>query len=320
MTGSAELTGEFDLIDAIVAELGAASSSSAVLVGPGDDAAVVALPAGEALVTSVDTLVADVHFPASAAPQLIAQRALRVAVSDLAAMGATPLAAVIALVLPATTDAAWVRSLSRGFALAAEHLGCPITGGNLAAGPLSVSITVQGSMPPGQALLRSAARPGHLVWVSGPLGGAAVALQQPDALRALCALSPGDSFDEAAGQYFLPQPQLALGVALRGVASAAIDISDGLAADLGHIAVGSGVDIALDGKAIPRLAGASLEQALHGGDDYHLCFCTPVTARSQIAALAPAAVEIGVCKPGSGALWLDDMALSARGYDHFARH
>lgn len=319
--------GEFELIDAIVAELGEASAGAAVLVGPGDDAAIVAVPMGHDLVTSVDTLVADLHFPALADPQLIAQRALRVSLSDLAAMGAEPLAAVVALVLPKTTEPDWVRQLSQGFGLAAEQLQCPITGGNLTAGPLSISVTVQGSVPHGVALLRSGARRGDDVWVSGPLGGAAVALaREPrEGLVELTHLqATSGRFDAASRAYFLPTPQLALGVALRGLANSAIDVSDGLAADLGHIVRKSGVAVELSSALIPRLAGASLTQALHGGDDYHLCFTAPAERAPAIALCAPTATVIGQVvaasdstDKGAPALLLDGVPLAARGFDHF---
>jgi len=308
--------GEFQLIDSIVAQLGAQGKSAAVLLGPGDDAAMVRLPAGEALVTSVDTLVTDLHFPGSADPYLIGQRALRVSVSDLAAMGAQPLAAVVALTLPSAVQEPWVRDLSRGFGEAAETLACPVTGGNLTAGELSISVTVQGCVPPRLALLRSGATAGDDVWVSGPLGGAAVALAR-GGLASLLA----DALDDAGRQYFLPEPQIALGIALRGIATAAIDISDGLAADVAHIARASRVAIELTSAALPCLANASLEQALHGGDDYQLCFTAPEAAAQEIRQLASDAVCIGRCLPEAteigGLLTLDGNPLAARGFDHF---
>ncbi len=215
-TGSAA-TGEFELIDEIVAALGSASSGPHVLLGPGDDAAMIALPAGMALVTSVDTLLPDVHFPAAADAQLIGQRALRVSVSDLAAMAAEPLACVISLVLPRAIDPQWVRDLSKGFAAAAQQFGCPVTGGNLTAGPLSICVTVQGGVPAELALTRSGAKPGDDVWVSGALGGAAVALVR-GGLNDVSSSAVGASMTAAQQQYFLPQPQLTLGIGLRGVA------------------------------------------------------------------------------------------------------
>lgn len=327
---AAGATGEFELIDAIVAELGIASSGPHVICGPGDDAAMLTVPAGEALVTSVDTLVPDLHFPAAADAQLIGQRALRVSVSDLAAMGAEPLGCVISLVLPKTTDSRWVRELSKGFAAAATELGCPVTGGNLTAGPLSICVTVQGSVPVEHALLRGGAQPGDDVWVSGALGGAAVALID-GGLDAVSHSPAGSTvttaMTAAQKQYFLPQPQLALGVALRGIANAAIDISDGLAADLAHIAQRSCVSVALDSVAIPRLAGATLEQALYGGDDYHLCFTAPTTLRSRVSDLPASVCRIGrvTAKPsfsGEGSekpeLLLDGNPLLRGGFDHFS--
>ncbi len=333
-------TGEFELIDTIVAQLGAASSGSSVLLGPGDDAALVAVPAGEALVTSVDTLLPDVHFPAGAAPQLIGERALRASVSDLAAMGAQPLACVISLVLPpeasASVSASWVRELSQGFAAAAQQFDCPVTGGNLSAGPLSICITVQGAVVQSQALLRSGAQPGDDVWVSGALGGAAAALAAGGLADVVyTAETTGDTsaanMTPQQQQYYLPLPQLALGIALRDIASSAIDISDGLAADLGHIARLSNVALELSSAAIPRFVGATLEQSLYGGDDYHLAFTAAVAQRERIGALQDGVCRIGVVASASveddssttaagtgGKVWLDGVPLAQNGFDHFA--
>jgi len=315
--------GEFELIDAIVAELGSASGGPAVVVGPGDDAAVVAVPAGHQLVTSVDTLVAGIHFPLAAPARLIAERALRVSVSDLAAMGATPLAAVVALVLPTTTRAEWVRELSAGFANAAKILGCPVTGGNLTAGELSLSVTVQGLVPEGEALLRSGAQAGDDVWVSGALGGAALALSHYALNEKTLAEADASGVDLTAEQarYYLPSPRVELGVVLRKLATSAIDISDGLAADLGHIAAASGVNIDLTAELIPTFAGAALTQALHGGDDYELCFTAPSSRAQEVRSCASDASVIGRCSvtgvSGENLLHLDGKVLEARGYDHF---
>jgi len=310
--------GEFELIDTIVAELGAASAGQAIIVGPGDDAAVVAVPAGQQLVTSVDTLVAGIHFPLAAPPRLIAERALRVSVSDLAAMGATPLAAVVALVLPTTTQPQWVRELSAGFASAATTLGCPITGGNLTAGELSLSVTVQGLVPENEALLRGGANAGDDVWVSGALGGAAFALAQGEHER-VGAL--GTNLNAAQQCYFLPESRVELGIALRPIATSAIDISDGLGADLAHIARASRVGIELMAAQIPRFGGATLDQALQGGDDYELCFTAPRECAEQISVCAPNAVCIGSCVAADHnnetLLRLDGKVLEPHGYDHF---
>ena len=311
--------GEFELIDEIVAQLGDAADSPAVINGPGDDAAVLAVPEGHHLVTSVDTLVADLHFPREAPPELIAQRAMRISVSDLAAMGAEPLAAVIALVLPQHTSVGWVRGLSQGFADASKALGCPVTGGNLTAGELSISVTVQGVVPAGQAILRSGARAGDSVWVGGALGGAATALNQGNLARVG---ADRLSLDAAQTHYYLPPPQIELGVALRSIATSAIDISDGFAADLGHIAASSAVAVELEEVAIPSFPGATRAAVLHGGDDYLLCFTAPPEYSSAILELAPGAQAVGVCVPWNAQfksrLILDGKPLVASGFDHFS--
>ena len=311
--------GEFELIDEIVAQLGDAADSSAVIIGPGDDAAVIAVPDGHHLVTSVDTLVADLHFPREAPAELIAQRAMRISVSDLAAMGAEPLAAVIALVLPQHTCVDWVRGLSQGFAQAAKTLRCPVTGGNLTAGELAISVTVQGVVPAGDAIVRSGARSGDRVWVSGALGGAATALAQGNLAQVD---ADSLSLDAAQTHYYLPAPQIELGVALRSIATSAIDISDGFAADLGHIAASSGIAIELDEAAIPRFQSATKTAVLHGGDDYMLCFTAPQQYSSAILDIAPDARAVGVCTPWNAQfnsrLFLDGKPLRAAGFDHFS--
>ncbi|MEM7218153.1 MAG: thiamine-phosphate kinase [Pseudomonadota bacterium] len=272
------MTGEFDLIDAIVATLGAATEGPGVVLGPGDDAALLRLDDGDQLVSSVDTLVEAVHFPTGAPPERIARRALGVAVSDLAAMGARPLGVLIAAVLPAATDARWVRAFARGLAEPARAWGAPVVGGNLARGPLSISVTVLGALPEGAALTRGWARPGDQIWVSGPLGGAAAALARGAVFERDRYAEPGCE------RYFEPQPRLELGVRLRGIATAAIDVSDGLAADLTHLARASGVTLALDASSVPLYPGSTLEQALHGGDDYELAFTAPPGIDVRIAA------------------------------------
>lgn len=317
-------SGEFALIDAIVAELGVAGTGSHVVLGSGDDAALVTLPADHVLATSVDTLLPDVHFPARAAAELIGERALRVSVSDLAAMGAQPIGCVISLVLPEDSGLSWVRALSRGFAAAAQQFDCPVTGGNLTAGPLSICVTVQGAVPPRQALLRSGAQIDDDVWVSGALGGAAVALAEGELAAQVYAADVPDvsrGLTDAQRQYFFPQPQIELGIALRNIATSAIDISDGLAADLGHVARSSQVSMALVADAIPRLAGASLEQALYGGDDYQLCFTANPQHRELIQAMQFGVCRIGevvACRSAVSELWLDDAPLQPGGFDHFA--
>jgi thiamine-monophosphate kinase len=258
---------EFELIDLVVAELGDAATGPWVRNGPGDDAAVTAVPAGMELVSSTDALVAGVHFPARAAPELVGYRSLMVSASDLAAMGAAAGFVLVALSLE-DPEPGWVASLARGMAQAARTLGIPLVGGNLARGPLNIAVSVHGYVPEGRALLRSAARAGQDVYVTGCLGAAAAAL----ARGGLEDFRSEADLDFLARRYFLPQARIPAGVALRECATSAIDVSDGLLQDLGHIGRASGVGFALESSRVPVAEGATLDEAVRGGDDYELCF------------------------------------------------
>jgi len=298
---------EFELIDCIVAELGDAAQADWVLVGPGDDAAVTAVPAASELVSTIDALVGGVHFPMGAGAELIGYRAIMVSASDLAAMGAANGLALVALSLE-HGDPVWVRGLARGMARAARAAGLRVVGGNIARGPLTLAVSVHGYVPAGGALLRSGARPGDDVFVTGSLGAAAAAVARGN----LDACLQEHQLDELSRRYFLPEARMAAGVALRGRASSAIDLSDGLLQDLGHICRASGVGVALESARIPVAAGATLEQALSGGDDYELCF----TLAGDPPELGIPVHRIGrvVAEPG---VRLDGRPASG-GYQHFA--
>jgi len=297
---------EFALIEVIRRELGAAAEGPGVRVGPGDDAAVIALRPGHELVASIDTLVADVHFPGDGDAELIGQRALRVSLSDLAAMGAEPLYVLVSLTLP-RGDADWVRGLARGMAGAARALGVAVTGGNLACGPLNLAVAVQGQLPAGTALRRSGAVPGQTVYVSGPLGGAAAAVSR----GGLSACRPG-ALNGLQRAFFEPDVDLMLGQTLRDWAGAVIDVSDGLLQDLAHLCRASDVAMELEGGAVPVATGATAAQALSGGDDYRLAF----TAGELPAELAERVHAIGRVAAGTG-LKIDGKSCAAAGYRHF---
>jgi thiamine-monophosphate kinase len=242
----------------------------------GDDAALLMPPAGEVLAATVDTLVAGRHFPETTLPAAIAHKALAVNLSDLAAMGATPRWFLLALTLPEATDAFLSEFAAALFALA-DAAGIALVGGDTTRGPLAISITALGSVPPALALRRSGARPGDGIYVSGTVGDAGLGLRE--------ALTPGEaglSAEQAAHvrrRLDYPQPRLALGTALRGTATACLDISDGLAQDLGHILEASGVGAELDLQALPLSPALrtlpehqAWQLALAAGDDYELCF------------------------------------------------
>ena len=316
---------EFDLIARIRERAG---TRDEVRVGIGDDAAVVRIPPGRDLVIAMDTLNAGIHFPDDTAPRDIGWKALAVNLSDLAAMGAEPAFCTLSLTLP---DTAIGPALLDGFLdLAARH-DVALVGGDTTRGPLSLSVTVHGYVAPDAALLRSGAKPGDDVWVSGTLGDAAAALEQWRAAERGHAPRDGDravpdtSMRDPALQARLdrPTPRIELGLALRGIASACIDISDGLAADLGHVLAASGVGADLDPDLLPTsdaLRAAFDEHTLRrlqltGGDDYELCFTAPPTQRAACEKLA---TRIGVIEAARG-LRVNGAAipLDHAGWDHF---
>jgi len=265
-------------------------------LGVGDDCALLAaLPAGQQLAVSSDMLVEGRHFLSTVAPQRLGHKALAVNLSDLAACGAEPLAFTLALALPRVDEAFFEGFASGLFALADEQ-GIELVGGDTTAGPLNICITVFGAVPAGQALLRSGACAGDQLWVSGTLGDARLALE---AFRGSVSL-PGAAFEAMRLRMECPTPRVALGRALRGVASSAIDLSDGLVGDLGHVLERSGVGATLDADALPRSAvlesmprGLQHECMLAGGDDYELLFSASLSHESAvIAAAAQAGVAV----------------------------
>ncbi len=272
---------EFSIIDEYCRGLGYSHPETQLSVG--DDAAVVDVPVGMDLVVSVDTMVEGVHFFADLAPARLAHKLLAVNLSDMAAMGATPKWATLALTIP-QVDSGWLRAFSDSLHSLAREYRVQLIGGDTTSGPLTLSLQIMGLVKKGDAIVRSGAREGDAVYVSGYLGDAALALQQrqeqgsvnnPLLLQAL----------------ELPQPQVELGVSLLGSATAAIDVSDGLVADLAHIAKASDVSIELEVSALPLsesflAAQAPIALALHGGDDYQLAFTAPeaVVARLEFDA------------------------------------
>lgn len=273
--------GEFDLIARYFTR-----PTPGIPVGPGDDCAVFAPRPGMQLAVSCDMLVEGRHFLPTVPPAHLGHKALAVNLSDLAACGAQPLACTMALALP-RVDEAWLAGLAEGFhALAAAH-GCALVGGDTTAGPLNLAITVFGEVPAGGALLRSGARAGDELWLSGTVGDARLALE---AFRGSVGLAR-DAFERTRRAMEQPTPRVALGLALRGVASAAIDVSDGLLGDLSHVLRRSAVGATVDVDAVPRSADLAAQSpawqrtcTLSGGDDYELVFTTPQAARQAVLA------------------------------------
>jgi len=316
--------GEFELIRNYFAAAPCAQGGDGVALGIGDDCALLAVAPGEQLAISTDTLVAGVHFADPCDPFLLGQRSLAVAVSDLAAMGARPIAFTLALTLP-TVTADWLQAYARGLNLMAQGCRMALVGGDTTRGPLSITMTVFGAVPTGQALTRGGAQVGDLLCVGGELGNAAGALPLVlDQRTAEAAIA-----EPLLAHYWSPQPQLALGLALRGRATSALDISDGLLADCGHIALASKVGIQVERHRLPLskalvafLGQADAEQAaLAGGDDYVLAFTLPASERPTLIADGWPIHVVGRVVAGQGVTLLDadgqDITPHTRGYQHF---
>ena len=305
-------------------------------LGVGDDCALLAPAPGMQLAVSSDMLVEGRHFFAGTDPERLGHKALAVNLSDLAACGARPLAFTLALALP-QVDAAWLEGFSRGLLQLADAHGCELVGGDTTQGPLNICITVFGEVPTGQALLRSGAQPGDDSYVSGTLGEARLAL---DALRGQFAL-PANMLAHLRQRLERPTPRVALGLALRGVASSALDLSDGLLGDLGHILRASGVGACIDTSKTINLIAISarsisatgqfdadyLQQCtLAGGDDYELAFTAAPARRGAVAAAAQASgtavARIGVVEGAPGLRLIDaqgrPVAQRYASFDHFA--
>ncbi|MEO6227976.1 MAG: thiamine-phosphate kinase [Thermomonas sp.] len=325
-------TSEFDLIARIRER--ASTTRNDVVLGIGDDAAVLQVPPGQQLVMAMDTLNAGVHFPEGTAPADIGWKALAVNLSDLAAMGATPAWCTLSLSLP-DADPTFVDAFLDGFfALAATH-HVALVGGDTTRGPLSICVTAHGVVEAGTALRRDAGRVGDDIWVSGTLGDAAAALVQwkeKDKRGQVHFPRENEPDPFLLARLDRPTPRVALGDALRGIAHACIDVSDGLLADLGHVCVASGVGAQVEIDALPASDAlrASFETTIRhglqatGGDDYELCFIAPRDARDAIeaasrdAGTAVARIGVMVAAPGVTARTVEGAwSATAAGWMHF---
>lgn len=315
MPDPGRLASEFDLIRRHFSR-----PAPGAALGVGDDAALLRPQAGMELAVSTDLLLEGRHFLPGADPRRLGHKALAVNLSDMAAMGAAPRWATLGLALPVADDA-WVAAFADGFYALAARYGVDLVGGDTTRGPLTIGVTILGEVPAGLALLRGGAVPGDDIWVSGALGGAALALARP-----------GLDDAEVADRLHVPEPRVELGERLRGLASAAIDVSDGFAQDLGHILERSGVGALVEFEKLPAPEAVRRESrelrercVLAGGDDYELVFTAPQSHRRDIEALSgelslPLA-RVGSVQTGDRLLVLDasrqPMALP-RGFDHFA--
>nr|WP_295711919.1 thiamine-phosphate kinase [uncultured Halomonas sp.] len=322
---------EFDLIRRyFVSSQEAASASNGVTLGCGDDATLLVPRAGQQLAVSVDTSVVDVHFPGDAPAFAVGHRALAVALSDLAAMGASSRWCLMALTLDQRQFAdeeaahAWLAEYAHGFHTLRQQHDTTLVGGDVTSGALSIGVTVMGDVPVGEALTRGGAQPGDLIAVTGALGGGAGGL-------ALWQKGERDLGHPLLRRYLLPEPRLAAGVALRGLATAAMDISDGLMADLAHLREASQVGAVMTLEALP-LADAlesllgremALKAALSGGDDYELLVTLNADslseAQQRLAPLGLALTVIGQCREALGVSASDQSDLSGyAGWQHFS--
>jgi thiamine-monophosphate kinase len=314
--------GEFDLI----AKYFARPVRRAVL-GGGDDCALLQPTPGMQWAVSTDALVEGRHFLSTVPPGALGHKSLAVNLSDLAACGARPVAFTLSLTLP-RVDEAFLAGFAEGLYALADTHDIELVGGDTTAGPLNIGITVMGEVPPGQALRRAGARAGDELWVSGRLGDARLALE---AFRGQAALR-GEAFDDVRRAMERPQPRVALGMALRGIASAAIDLSDGLVGDLGHVLRASAVGATLRLADIPHgphVAACTEAQRrtclLAGGDDYELLFAAPASARARVrdagARAGTPVTCIGTLEAAPGLRVVDaqgaPVALTERAFDHF---
>jgi thiamine-monophosphate kinase len=316
--------GEFELIKQFFAR-----PALSVMLGQGDDCALIEARPGQVLAVSTDMLVVGRHFFEDVAPHALGWKALAVNLSDLAAMAASPRAFTLALALP-QADQVWLAEFARGLFACAEQYGCELIGGDTTKGPLTISITVFGDVSPEDAPRRASAAVDDDIWVSGELGGAALALnilQQP---------KPGVPDAALRQRLEYPQPRLALASRLRGLVHAMIDLSDGLYGDLGHILDASGCGAVINENLLPTPAAlrlltrdAARQLMLAGGDDYELCFTAPLARRSdieraaleveqQVTRIGRICAEPGlVVKDQDNVQLLAEQLLNVRGFDHF---
>ena len=317
-------TPEFD----VIARHFTRPAANAVL-GVGDDCALVDVTNGMDLAVSVDTMVSGTHFFPDVDPETLGHKALAVNLSDMAAMGALPYWAMLALTLPGV-DHDWLAAFAKGFFDLAEEFNVSLIGGDTTRGPLTLTVTIMGEVPAGAALRRSGAKVGNDIWVSGYIGDAALAVAHR---HGKLVLTEAD-YHEAVMRLYEPMPRVALGQALRGLATAAIDVSDGLLADLGHICKLSNVGATVELASIPLSAigarhvasDAGRNAIVAGGDDYELCFTAHPNSRESIQDLTKMMdiplTRIGQVKRGKGVSLLGPdgraVKIDGRGFDHFS--
>jgi len=337
MQSPSDPMGEFDLIERFFkAGADAINPSPRIGLGIGDDCALIFPAPNEEMAVTTDMLVEGRHFFPGTSPELLGRKALAVNLSDLAAMGATPLGFTLAIALP-HADSAWLEAFSKGLFSIAREFSCPLIGGDTTAGPLTISISAFGSMPKGEAIRRSGAKPGEDIWVSGQLGDARLALA---ALRHELDLT-NDDLKFIEHRLHQPIPRIQLGKHLRGVATAALDVSDGLLGDLKHILDQSKVDAQIWIDRLPKSAfllkqspSIQNQYAACGGDDYEICFTAPeqqrdaikkisqtlnltLTRIGQISAMKNKLAHIDLYKSDGTQFNEDESKVLMKSFDHF---
>jgi thiamine-monophosphate kinase len=329
-TESSQRIGEFELIARIFAPLARGAPGAFDLT---DDVALLSPPAGHQIVLKTDSMIEGVHFRRDDPPSTVGRKALRRALSDLAAKGADATAYLLALALPQWPDMPWLEEFGHGLSLDQMEFGVSLLGGetNATPGPMTITVTAVGIVPEGALIRRKGANPGDMVFVTGTIGDAGAGL---GVLVEQAAASPGAASEFLITRYQLPAPRLAFGRLLKGIATAAIDVSDGLLADLGHIADVSDVRIEIESGAIPlsrplqNLWGTELDariRAATAGDDYEIAFTAPSASVALIRDAARKSgtelTAIGRVARGRGTAFLDEsgmeMPLERRGYTHF---
>lgn len=314
---------EHEVINWFIRDLGELTEGDFVVVGPGDDAAVLEVPTDQNLVVSTDTLVSGVHFPHGLRGDLVGYRSIAINVSDLAAMAATPLSATIALTVE-TNELGWLYDFLSGIRVAAQQYRLKIVGGNLAKGPMNVAVTVHGLVPKGAGLLRSGALLGDDIWVTGKVGATHVYLNEPQVPTSPVTDLLAEQDRWAYARYFLPHPRVAFAEAIRDIAHAAIDLSDGLVSDLAHVADASGLGAELHLERLPKWRNLDPVTVVGADDSYELLFCAAPDDRHEILTVAQASntpvVVLGSMVVEKGVrFWLNGEPVNPpSGFDHFA--
>ena len=314
---------EFELIEQLIQEFGDLTRADFIATGAGDDAAVFDLAEGQQLVVSTDSLVPDVHFPAHTRGDLVGYRSVVINVSDLAAMGATPLGMTIALTID-SLDGGWIEQFAHGIGVAAREFNVKILGGNLARGALNITVTIHGAIPKGQALLRSQAQIGDDIWLTGTLGATRSYLAEPTNPQATIETLVTERDICAVARYFLPHPRVEFASKIRNVANSAIDVSDGLASELTHLTKRSQCGAAICLNRLPVWRGLKPMDVVGPDDSYELLFTAKRSDREQILRRAfstdtPVVVIGEVVADQTVSYTLDEERMTPRtGFDHFA--